>query len=280
MGKEYKRTIIISEATERLLKEEMEMTEYKFKGSVKRFLSDLIKDPITSEPGNVLTLNGLSRAKLIKILVKRGILEKHMKIVDKNADGETMEAKMKVTFKVPKPEGKRPQKEFDKKLHRLYVELFEKNLPKKREVNESMDIFTPNEIDRLIGNNRGDQIEQMEDNDINVRYGDDLGSSVTEIEECTAGGAVGAGPGVGNVYSDNPSGVGFIAPMDDVQRRDIYPMGTPKKKRKSEVDEATTTANTGEYQYTVPFPVDEEDPTMKRHTGVGGSESINIAENK
>lgn len=33
------------------------------------------------------------------------------------------------------------------------------------------------------------------------------------------------------------------------------------------LDEATTTQNTGNYQYAVPFPVDDDDPTMKHQKG-------------
>lgn len=335
------RVIIINEATQRMLKEEMEMTEYKFKGSVKRFLHDLLQDPVTAEPGNVLTLNGLTRAKLIKLLIKKGILQKHMSIIDKNADGEPMTAKMKVSFKVPK-------QEYDKKVKRLYIELFEKNVPEKKKVNENVTIFTPNEIDRLIGNNRGDQIEQMEGGQVNIRYKDELDSPMVEIDydtpnlkengitrdelvlakksplcmgfitdrrlnknslpdqavdiynkelekkkkdvdECCAGGAAGGcacggdgacsggGEGTGATGCSNDGAGQFMTSAFPMQRRTIYGTEPKKKKKKKNVDETTTTTNSGQYQYDVPLLVDKDDPTMKRHQGVNGSESINIA---
>ena len=55
----------------------------------------------------------------------------------------------------------------------------------------------------------------------------------------------------------------FIQPFGDVQRR----------KMPTEIDETTTTFNTGNYQYTVPFGGDKE--TLSRKNGKGGSVSIN-----
>lgn len=52
-----------------------------------------------------------------------------------------------------------------------------------------------------------------------------------------------------------------------------------------QIEETTSTMNVGgpktDYQYTVPFPVDDNDETMQRHNGEGGSISINhIRESK
>lgn len=67
----------------------------------------------------------------------------------------------------------------------------------------------------------------------------------------------------------------FSQPLFGVQRRTFKV--TEEQMRL--FNEATATTSVGgaktDYQYTVPFPVDNDDETMKRHNGDGGSVSIN-----
>jgi hypothetical protein len=108
-----------------------------------------------------------------------------------------------------------PKKNFDRKIQKLYIRFFEKNLPQRQ-------IHLRNE----------------------------------EINEDGEGGAI------GGATSAASSGQ-FIQPFGGVQRR----------KMPTEIEETTTTMNTGNYQYTVPFGGDKE--TLARKNGDGGSVSIN-----
>jgi hypothetical protein len=116
------RTVILDEDTIKRIVEEYQMTEYKFYSYIKKFLHDLLVDPVNAKPSDVLSSNGLTRYRLIHYLVNYGIVEKDEKLVDSDENGEPKNVTMKVRYKVPK-------KNFDRKLKRLYIRLFEKNIP-------------------------------------------------------------------------------------------------------------------------------------------------------
>lgn len=123
------KTIIIKEGVADEIQDEIKMTDYKFKENVKYFLKQLLDDPINADTTFLLKSKGYTRSKFIPLLLKYGILEKEEKIVDKDGDGNTVSAKMSVKYKVPK-------KNFDRKLDKLYISLFERNVPEKQFVNE------------------------------------------------------------------------------------------------------------------------------------------------
>ena len=212
-----KRTIIINESDfQRLQKisedydREMEMTEQKFHSNIRNFISQLLQDPVNAQPSTLLRTNGLNRSILLKYLLKGGIIIRDERISDRDENGEPKTATMMVKFRCPK-------KNFDRKIQKLYMRFFEKNLPQRQ-------IHLRNE----------------------------------EINEDGEGGAI------GGATSAASSGQ-FIQPFGSVQRR----------KMPTEIEETTTTMNTGNYQYTVPFGGDKE--TLARKNGEGGSVSINHA---
>lgn len=212
-----KRTIIINESDfQRLQKisedydREMEMTEQKFHSNIRNFISQLLQDPVNAQPSTLLRTNGLNRSILLKYLLKGGIIIRDERISDKDENGEPKTATMMVKFRCPK-------KNFDRKIQKLYMRFFEKNLPQRQ---------------------------------IHLRH--------EEINEDGEGGAI------GGATSAASSGQ-FIQPFGSVQRR----------KMPTEIEETTTTMNTGNYQYTVPFGGDKE--TLARKNGEGGSVSINHA---
>ena len=212
-----KRTIIINESDfQRLQKisedydREMEMTEQKFHSNIRNFISQLLQDPVNAQPSTLLKTNGLNRSILLKYLLNSGILVRDERISDRDENGEPKTATMMVKFRCPK-------KNFDRKIQKLYMRFFEKNLPQRQ-------IHLRNE----------------------------------EINEDGEGGAI------GGATSAASSGQ-FIQPFGSVQRR----------KMPTEIEETTTTMNTGNYQYTVPFGGDKE--TLARKNGEGGSVSINHA---
>lgn len=186
------RIIVISEETMREINDKYRMTEEKFFNGVKKFLSCLLSDPVNADTSERFKAHDLDRNKLIGILKEKGILSKRQRINDKDENGDFKPATMRVKYMVAK-------KDFDRKLKRLYIELFEKNKP----INE---------------------------------------------EE---------GGSVGTTNSDS-SGQ-FLTNAFPIIRRKI---------------DETDTNSAGDYQFTVPFPGDDE--TLARKNGVGGSVSINF----
>ena len=192
---------------------ENEMTYYSFLSNVKSFLKDLLNNPSTAKPSMELKAKGLNRSKLLYYLINKGIITRDEKIVDEDENGNPQTAVMSVKYKIPK-------KDFERKMQKLYINLFEKNLPEP-ECSNFKDDMT---------------IMKMED----------------------------GGDGATNAASSGQ----FSQPVFDVQRREIY-----NTKPNDDIEEATTTMNTGDYQYTVPFPGDKS--TLKRKNGKDGSISIN-----
>lgn len=120
-GVSESRTIFINEDVADLINDEIKMTEYKFNSNVKRFLHDLLVDPVNADTSFILKANGLDRKRLMKLLHDAGMIEKTQKISDKNEDGTPKTAVMKVKYSVPK-------KDFDHKLKKLFISQFESNL--------------------------------------------------------------------------------------------------------------------------------------------------------
>lgn len=118
------RVIIIDETTAALICEEYQMTEYRFYNSIKAFLHDLLVDPVNAQPNDALKLSGLTRYKLLRFLTYYGIVQKNEKLNDTDENGDPKDVTMSVSYRVPK-------KGFDYKLKRLFIKLFEKNLPPK-----------------------------------------------------------------------------------------------------------------------------------------------------
>lgn len=126
MGKVF----VVDDATVRLLKEEVGMTEYKFNSNVRMFLRELLEDPVNAQPSDSLRLNGLGRGKLIQKLLSNGIIERSERINDKDGDGNPKKATMRVKFRIPK-------KDFDRKMRNLYIKEFERNVPpRKKKIQE------------------------------------------------------------------------------------------------------------------------------------------------
>lgn len=123
------KVFIIDEQTAQLIAEELQMSEYKFYNAIKSFLHDLLVDPVYAKPSSILTAYGYTRGKLLQYLLRYNIVEKDEKIIDTDENGNPKAATMKVKFKVPK-------KNFDRKLKRLYIRLFERNVPQTEVVSE------------------------------------------------------------------------------------------------------------------------------------------------
>lgn len=114
---------LISEDIDNILQE---VTFQAFSHGIKQFLAGLMDSPVDAKPNQLMIANGLNRSKLIGYLLRMGMLIKDEKIVDKDENGNPVTASMSIKFKIPK-------KDFDRKLKKLYIKLFEKNLPSKEE---------------------------------------------------------------------------------------------------------------------------------------------------
>ena len=126
------RTIIISESVFNEINREYEMTEYKFYNNIKKFLADLLADPVNAKPTDILLKNKLTRSKLLKYLIGLGILERDNKLSDKDENGMPKNVTMLTKFKVPR-------KNLDRKLKKMWIRLFERNIPERKhntELNE------------------------------------------------------------------------------------------------------------------------------------------------
>lgn len=212
------KVIYINEATARDVRNAFKMTKHKFYNNIRKFLHDLLVDPVNADVPTLLKVYGYSRNDMLKQLIDNKILNKKQKIVDKGKDGEPMTPVMRVRYEKIPDDYFVPKKNFLNKLERLYIRNFEKN---------------------------------------------------TINEEC-AGGDCGGSVISGGDGGDGQSGSTTTFTVGDYQF--IQPYGGPisqaryngYKKKKKELDE-TSTADAGDYQYTVSFPGDEE--TLSRPKG-------------
>ena len=120
-----KHTIVITEGMADAIKDAMAMTHFKFNSNIKRFLADLLEDPVNSEPNVIFKHNGIDRNTLLKGLENRKVIVKKMNIDDHDSDGKPHKAMMIVKYSVPK-------ERFQEKLDALFDDLFP-NFPTKIE---------------------------------------------------------------------------------------------------------------------------------------------------
>lgn len=95
------------------------MTLYSFISLIKNFLGQLLINPIDAKPDKKLMAYGLYKSKLLSMLISRNIIERDEKIIDTNVEHPQFKVKYKI-----------PRKNFERKLKRLYIKLFEVNVPK------------------------------------------------------------------------------------------------------------------------------------------------------
>lgn len=146
---EAKKTVILSETQLSTVAKKCDISPDTFNANIRHFLHQLKSDPVHAQPPTLLRAMGITRGKLISLMVKRGIIERHDRLNDKNEDGTPKTATMKVSFtikdKVPDEfEYRVPKNDFDRKIEKLRMELFEKNLPAKQpqtQIAEKYDSF-------------------------------------------------------------------------------------------------------------------------------------------
>ena len=90
-----------------------EITFYGFLSHTKKFLKELLVNPLNADVDEYLKDNGINRKTLILALIEKNIIEKETKIEDKNGSD-----KFTLSYKIPK-------RNFERKMRRLYTSLFE-----------------------------------------------------------------------------------------------------------------------------------------------------------
>lgn len=98
-----------------------EITFFGFISHVKHFLKQLLLSPSTADIDEYLKKHGLDRKELVNLFIEKGVVEKETKIENKGDKDKFI-----LTYKIPK-------QNFERKLRRIYISLFEKN-----EISESI----------------------------------------------------------------------------------------------------------------------------------------------
>ena len=78
------KTIIISESMAEELQESLSMTKFKFLANMKKFLANLLTDPVNSEPEYIFKHNGLNKTDLINHLLDNNIILRKNTIENQN----------------------------------------------------------------------------------------------------------------------------------------------------------------------------------------------------
>lgn len=102
------------------------ITYFRFLSEIKAFLKKLMEDPIGAKPSQYLMDRNFNRTKTINVLMKAGVLERSENVKDQT-DSDVEKPTYFLKFKVKK-------KDFERKIKKIYIKYFEKNLPKKDEV--------------------------------------------------------------------------------------------------------------------------------------------------
>ena len=221
------------------MEKNLDTTYYRFLSEVKAFLSKLLKDPVKAQPSKYLKDRDFTRKKLIDDLLRRDVIERHEKILDPTNSDEK-EAKYVVKFKVHK-------KDFEKRIRRIYIKYFEKN------VNESAELRSTANVIGVIGAGKpGDTADRwakyVNDNDNGFKrqvFSDEenMKKKILDgpdgevyrkrggIKEEGEAGAIGGATSTSSVGSDTTNGdVGYDVPFGMV-RRAGYLSGKEKKKK-------------------------------------------------
>lgn len=113
------RKIYINESQIRLIEmSQEEVTYYQFFNHLKHYLKELLTDPNNAKPGDLFTTHGYSSGELLKKMLDRGLINRkeNIKELPYEPNGDK-EAKYIVKYSVPR-------KNFEKKMRRLYLEMF------------------------------------------------------------------------------------------------------------------------------------------------------------
>lgn len=109
--------IILTEGQYDSIRKDSTMSEYRFESNMKRFISELLKDPAHARPSEFLEDNGFDRITILRSLADEGVLERKERVSDRDKDGNYKKATMMVSYTVDK--GK-----LDKVISKIYDDKF------------------------------------------------------------------------------------------------------------------------------------------------------------
>lgn len=185
------RKVIINESQYKLFEEyQDEVTYYKFYTEVLKFLKDLLADPSSAQPSEVLQAHGINRKELLDGLLERNIITRSNKVTEKpNPKTGKEEASTLAKYSVLR-------KNFERKLHRLHIELCECVKPSVKKLS----------------------LEEVDED--------------TTLEEEGSVGGMSCGFAMQG-GGQNPSAGQYDVPLGDVQHRDFWFAGNKLNKKKS-----------------------------------------------
>ena len=128
----------------------METSEYRFYSEVRVFISDLFRNFFKAQPSQYLKDRGFNKKKLVNELLSRKVIERSEKILDQS-NSDKKEPTYRVKYSLY-------DDNIDRKLNRMYIQHFKKNLPEKKkssEINEeggaSSCVSVGGSVDKRIG---------------------------------------------------------------------------------------------------------------------------------
>ena len=273
------------------MSKELETTYYRFQSEVRAFLSKLLKNPVDAQPSKYLKDREFTRKKLIDELLKRDVIERHEKILDRTNSDEK-EAKYVVKFKVHK-------KDFEKRIHRIYIKFFEKNLNEEAELRSCANVIgvvgggkpgeTADRWAKYVNDNENGFKRQVFANEddmkkriLNGTDGDTYKKrGGIKLDECGDGGGMAAGGSSGgdgsggatstpSVSSETSRGdLGYDVPFKEVQRRGIY-VGAQGEKRSTNPILGKTITAEGKKGRRI-FITEEQYERILKEEGLGGA---------
>ena len=120
--------------------EEEKITFYKFFTEVKKYIQNLLENPIGAKPSDFFKTNNISKSVLLNKLLERNIVIKKEDIKEpRDADGNVTSVHY-LQYQVPR-------KNFEQKIKRLYSYFFENE--KRKKIQESVNDVSPQKYDSV-----------------------------------------------------------------------------------------------------------------------------------
>lgn len=112
------KTIFIESRQAHLLKEGEEVTFYQFDRELRKYLAELLQDPVNAKLGGLFASHNIDEKSFKSRLIDRNIIVKKEKISEPYDEEKGKKvARYYVSYQVPR-------NNFDRKVHRLYNEYF------------------------------------------------------------------------------------------------------------------------------------------------------------
>jgi hypothetical protein len=133
--------IFINESDANRIADMLKLDEHLFFVNMKNFISQLLQDPVNAKVPLVFSQRGFNRSKIINYLLSGNdpILKRKQRISDKDENGNPKTATMMVKFQRNDDNNDEyvcPKKSFDRKLQKLYIKMFQRNVPQRNKKNE------------------------------------------------------------------------------------------------------------------------------------------------